>query len=162
MKASAGSSPARSTGLASIPRPRRPDPTAQPSTRPPSAPGRRRRPAESCPPSSPRPGRPGAGEALPALAPPAALCALDAGVWIATTMGFTARDGLRMGPRCGELDAGGVLHLIRQKGMSAEAVEDLLYRRSGMLGLSGISSDFRDLLASEDPHAGFAVEVFCY
>jgi acetate kinase len=55
-----------------------------------------------------------------------------------------------------------VLHLIQQKGMSAEQLVDLLYRRSGMLGLSGISSDFRELLASDNPRARFAVEVFCY
>ena len=77
-------------------------------------------------------------------------------------MGFTALDGLPMGTRCGDLDAGVVLHLIQQKGMSAEALVDLLYRRSGMLGLSGISSDFRELLASDSPRARFAVEVFCY
>jgi acetate kinase len=89
-------------------------------------------------------------------------CAMRNRVSIATTMGFTALDGLPMGTRCGELDAGVVLHLIQQKGMSAEALVDLLYRRSGMLGLSGISSDFRELLASDDPRARFAVEVFCY
>jgi acetate kinase len=83
-------------------------------------------------------------------------------VSVATTMGFTALDGLPMGTRCGELDAGVVLHLIQQKGMSAEALLDLLYRRSGMLGLSGISSDFRELLTSDNPRARFAVEVFCY
>jgi acetate kinase len=89
-------------------------------------------------------------------------CALQNRVSIATTMGFTALDGLPMGTRCGELDAGVVLHLIQQKGMSAEQLVDLLYRRSGMLGLSGISSDFRELLASDDPRARFAIEVFCY
>src|SRR5215468_1649976 len=89
-------------------------------------------------------------------------CAMRNRISVATTMGFTALDGLPMGTRCGELDAGVVLHLIQQKGMSAEQVVDLLYRRSGMLGLSGISSDFRELLASEDPRARFAVEVFCY
>jgi acetate kinase len=89
-------------------------------------------------------------------------CALTAGVSVATTMGFTALDGLPMGTRCGELDAGVVLHLIQQRGMQASELVDLLYRRSGMLGLSGISSDFRELLASDDPHARFAVEVFCY
>ena len=82
----------------------------------------------------------------------ASACAMDAGVSVATTMGFTALDGLPMGTRCGDLDPGVVLHLMAQKGMDAPAIEDLLYRRSGMLGLSGgISSDFRDL-----------VEVFCY
>jgi len=69
---------------------------------------------------------------------------------------------LPMGTRCGDLDAGVVLHLIQQKGMSAEQLVDLLYRRSGMLGLSGISSDFRELLASDDLRARFAIEVFCY
>ena len=89
-------------------------------------------------------------------------CAMRNQVSIATTMGFTALDGLPMGTRCGELDAGVVLHLIQQKGMSANELVDLLYRRSGMLGLSGISSDFRELLTSDDPRARFAVEVFCY
>jgi acetate kinase len=89
-------------------------------------------------------------------------CALKAGISVATTMGFTALDGLPMGTRCGALDAGVVLHLFQQKGMSVDAVTDLLYRRSGMLGLSGVSSDFRELLASAEPRARFAVEVFCY
>jgi acetate kinase len=89
-------------------------------------------------------------------------CAMRNRVSVATTMGFTALDGLPMGTRCGELDAGVVLHLIQQKGMSAEQLVDLLYRRSGMLGLSGISSDFRELLASDDPRARFAIEVFRY
>jgi acetate kinase len=89
-------------------------------------------------------------------------CAMRDRISIATTMGFTALDGLPMGTRCGELDARVVLHLIQQKGMSAEQLVDLLYRRSGMLGLSGISSDFRELLASDNPRARFAVEVFCY
>jgi len=89
-------------------------------------------------------------------------CALQARTSIATTMGFTALDGLPMGTRCGDLDPGVVLHLIQQKGMSAEALVDLLYRRSGVLGLSGVSSDFRELLTSNNPRARFAVEVFCY
>jgi acetate kinase len=92
----------------------------------------------------------------------ASLCAMRGRASVATTMGFTALDGLPMGTRCGELDPGVVLHLIREKGMTLEAVNDLLYRGSGMLGLSGLSSDFRDLLASADAHAKFAVEVFCY
>jgi acetate kinase len=89
-------------------------------------------------------------------------CALRNRVSLATTMGFTALDGLPMGTRCGELDAGVVLHLIQQKRMSPEELVDLLYKRSGMLGLSGISSDFRQLLASDDARARFAIEVFCY
>jgi acetate kinase len=92
----------------------------------------------------------------------ASLCALRDRISVATTMGFTALDGLPMGTRCGELDPGVVLHLIREKGMTPESVEDLLYRRSGLLGLSGVSSDFRDLLSSSDARAKFAVEVFCY
>ena len=81
----------------------------------------------------------------------ASLCGMRAGRSIATTMGFSALDGLPMGTRCGELDPAVVLHLLNQEGMTAAEVEDLLYRRSGMLGLSGISSDFRELLASREP-----------
>ncbi|MBK1661325.1 acetate/propionate family kinase [Paracraurococcus ruber] len=93
----------------------------------------------------------------------ASACALLRGESQATTMGFTALDGLPMGTRSGELDAGVVLHLIQQRGMDAAQIQDLLYRQSGMLGLSGgLSPDFRDLLGSEDPRAAFAVEVFCY
>jgi acetate kinase len=88
-------------------------------------------------------------------------CAMHNRVSIATTMGFTALDGLPMGTRCGELDAGVVLYLMQQKGMSPDQVVELLYRHSGMLGLSGISSDFRELLRSDSPRARFAVEVFC-
>jgi acetate kinase len=89
-------------------------------------------------------------------------CALKAGVSVATTMGFTALDGLPMGTRSGDLDPGVLLHLLQQKGMQADELVDLLYRRSGMLGLSGVSSDFRDLLKSDDPRARFAIDVFCY
>jgi acetate kinase len=89
-------------------------------------------------------------------------CAMKSGRSLATTMGFTALDGLPMSTRCGALDAGVVLYLIQQMGMSTETLVDLLYRRSGMLGLSGISSDFRELLASAEPRARFAIEVFCY
>jgi acetate kinase len=89
-------------------------------------------------------------------------CALNAGKSVATTMGFTALDGLPMGTRCGMLDPGIVLHLLQQKRMSAEGVNELLYRRSGMLGISGVSSDFRELLASPDLRAKFAIEFFCH
>jgi acetate kinase len=89
-------------------------------------------------------------------------CALNDGKSVATTMSFTALDGLPMGTRCGALDPGVILHLIQQKGLSGDAVAEILYRRSGMLGLSGISSDFRELLASPDPRARFAIEVFCH
>ena len=89
-------------------------------------------------------------------------CALKNRVSVATTMGFTALDGLPMGTRCGELDPGVVLHLIQQENMTPDALVDLLYRRSGMLGISGVSSDFRELLVSTEPRARFAVELFCY
>jgi acetate kinase len=92
----------------------------------------------------------------------ASLCALNGCKSIASTMGFSVLDGLPMGTRCGQLDAGVILHLMQHKGMSVAAVEELLYQQSGVLGLSGISSDFRDLLASNDARARFAVEVFCY
>ena len=91
----------------------------------------------------------------------ASVCAIRDGASVATTMGFTALDGLPMGTRSGALDAGVVLHLIQQKGKDAAAIQELLYRKSGMLGLSGVSSDFRDLLASTEPRAAFAVEMFC-
>ncbi|MBX9751009.1 MAG: acetate/propionate family kinase [Roseococcus sp.] len=92
----------------------------------------------------------------------ASLCALRAGRSMATTMGFSALDGLPMGTRCGQLDPAVVLHLLTTEGMTTKAVEDLLYRKSGMLGLSGISSDFRDLLESDHPRARFAIEVFVH
>lgn len=92
----------------------------------------------------------------------ASLCAMREGRGVATTMGFSALDGLPMGTRCGELDAGVVLYLLEHESLPPAAIEDLLYRRSGMLGLSGISSDFRDLLASPDPRARFALDVFAY
>jgi len=92
----------------------------------------------------------------------ASLCALQAGRSMATTMGFSALDGLPMGTRCGQLDPAVVLHLLTTEGMDAKAIEDLLYRKSGMLGLSGISSDFRDLLESDQPRARFAIEVFVH
>ncbi len=91
----------------------------------------------------------------------ASLCALQGGVSIATTTGFSALDGLVMATRCGSLDPGIILHLGRQ-GHSFADIEDMLYRRSGLLGVSGISADLRVLLASSDPDAGFAVELFNY
>jgi acetate kinase len=92
----------------------------------------------------------------------ASLCAMKNGRSVATTMGFSALDGLPMGTRCGQIDPAVVLHLMTTEGMDAKAVEDLLYRKSGMLGLSGISSDFRDLLESDQPRARFAIEVFVH
>jgi len=75
-------------------------------------------------------------------------------------MGFSTLDGLVMATRCGALDPGVLLHLIQSEGMSAEAVQELLYRRSGLLGLSGFSGDMRELLASDRPEAAEAVEVY--
>jgi acetate kinase len=113
---------------------------------------------------------------LPAVAPAAAsgrtvvahlgngasMCALRGGRSVASTMGFTAVDGLVMGTRCGNIDPGVILYLMDELKMDTRAVEDLIYKRSGLLGVSGISSDMRTLLASEDPRARFAVELFTY
>ena len=91
----------------------------------------------------------------------ASVCALQAGRSVATSMGFSALDGLVMGTRCGALDPGVLLYLLRERGMNADQLEHLLYHESGLLGLSGgISSDMRELLASEQPQAAEAVEVF--
>ncbi|NIZ62225.1 acetate kinase [Sedimentitalea sp. CY04] len=92
----------------------------------------------------------------------ASMCAVSDGCSIESTMGFTALDGLPMGTRSGQLDPGVVLHLITAKGMSVDAVSDLLYNESGLKGLSGQSSDMRDLLASNNPRAAFAVDHFVY
>jgi xylulose-5-phosphate/fructose-6-phosphate phosphoketolase len=92
----------------------------------------------------------------------ASLCALLGGRSIATTMGFSVLDGLCMGTRCGALDPGAVLWLAGERGMDLHAIEDLLYDRSGLLGLSGLSSDMRALLASAAPRARLAVDVFVY
>jgi acetate kinase len=91
----------------------------------------------------------------------ASLCALRDGSSIATTTGFSALDGLVMATRCGSLDPGVILYLGSQ-GYSFEDVEDLLYRRSGLLGVSGISGDVRVLLASDHAHAREAIELFTY
>jgi acetate kinase len=92
----------------------------------------------------------------------ASLCAIKAGRSVDTTMSFTALDGLVMGTRCGSIDPGAILYLFQQKGMSADAVEHLLYEQSGLLGVSGISSDMRVLLDSTDPRAEEAVDLFTY
>ncbi len=92
----------------------------------------------------------------------ASMCALSAGKSVATTMGFTALDGLPMGTRCGSLDPGVVLYLLDTLGMDARSIERLLYHESGLLGVSGLSSDMRVLLASADPHAREAIALFCY
>jgi acetate kinase len=77
-------------------------------------------------------------------------------------MGFTALDGLPMGTRPGQLDPGVVIYLLAEKGMSPSEVQDLLYRDSGLKGLSGISNDVRELQASPDPRAAFALDYFVY
>jgi len=92
----------------------------------------------------------------------ASLCAMLDGRSIDTTMSFTALDGLLMGSRPGNLDAGAVTYLMRKHSMSPEDLEDVLYRRSGLVGVSGISSDMRTLLASNDPHAREAVDLFVF
>jgi acetate kinase len=92
----------------------------------------------------------------------ASLCAMKDGRSVATTMGFTPLDGLMMGTRGGSLDPGVVLYLIDELGMDAGAIERLLYRESGLLGVSGISSDMRALLASESPDARAAIDLFVY
>ena len=92
----------------------------------------------------------------------ASLAALRNGVSVATTMGFTALDGLPMSTRCGSLDPGAVLYLLQEKGMSPEEVTTLLYEQSGLLGISGISGDMRTLLDSDEPAAEEAVAVFVH
>ncbi len=92
----------------------------------------------------------------------ASMCALMAGGSVASTMGFTAVDGLPMGTRCGALDPGVILYLMDQRGMDARAIEKLIYSQSGLLGVSGVSSDMRTLLASDDPRAGLAVDLYVY
>jgi acetate kinase len=90
------------------------------------------------------------------------MCAMAGGRSVASTMGFTAADGLPMGTRCGNLDPGVVLYLIDSLGMDARAIEKLIYQESGLLGVSGISSDMRVLLASDDPRAKAAIDLFVY
>ncbi|WOF45015.1 acetate/propionate family kinase [Sphingopyxis indica] len=92
----------------------------------------------------------------------ASLCAMRAGKSVDTTMGFTTLDGLMMGSRSGSLDPGVVLHLQMQLGMSAAEVEELLYKKSGLLGVSGLSSDMRTLSQSGAPEAEEAIELFCW
>jgi acetate kinase len=92
----------------------------------------------------------------------ASLCALSNGLSVDTTMGFTALDGLMMGTRCGALDPGVILYMLQEKGLSASDVEDVLYKQSGLLGVSGISSDMRDLVGKTDDHAREAVELFVF
>jgi acetate kinase len=92
----------------------------------------------------------------------ASMCALQSGRSVASTMGFTAVDGLPMGTRSGALDPGVILYLMDERGMNARAVEKLIYQQSGLLGVSGVSSDMRELLESDAPGAKLAVELFVY
>jgi len=92
----------------------------------------------------------------------ASMCALHGGRSVASTMGFTAVDGLMMGTRTGSLDPGVVLYLMDQRGMDVRAIERLLYTQSGLLGVSGISSDMRTLLDSREPRAALAIELYCF
>ncbi len=92
----------------------------------------------------------------------ASLCAVHEGRSVASTMGFTALEGLMMGTRCGALDPGVLLYLMEEHKMDARAIEDLLYRQSGLLGVSGISSDMRTLRASVEPSAAEAIALFIY
>jgi acetate kinase len=92
----------------------------------------------------------------------ASMCALESGRSVASTMGFTAVDGLPMGTRCGALDPGVILYLMDEHGMDTRTVEKLIYSQSGLLGVSGVSSDMRELLASDQPQAKVAVDLFVY
>jgi acetate kinase len=92
----------------------------------------------------------------------ASLCAMHQGRSVATTMGFTALDGLVMGTRCGAIDPGVLLYLLERHGLTAHRLRDLLYEESGLLGVSGISSDMRVLLASAEGGAAEAVDLFVY
>jgi acetate kinase len=90
------------------------------------------------------------------------MCAIQAGKSVTSTMGFTAVEGLPMGTRTGSLDPGVILYLMDQRGMDARAIEKLIYNQSGLLGVSGISSDMRMLLASDDPRAKLAIDLYVY
>lgn len=88
------------------------------------------------------------------------LCGMDGGESVSTTMGFTALDGVMMGTRCGQIDPGVLIHLMRDKGLDADALEKLLGKQSGLLGVSGISNDMRKLAASDAPEAEEAIALF--
>jgi acetate kinase len=92
----------------------------------------------------------------------ASMCALYKGLSVESTLGFTALDGLPMGTRCGQIDPGVLLYLLQQHGMTAPQLQDLLYKESGFKGLSGISNDVRDLLASDDAGARLALDHFVH
>jgi acetate kinase len=90
------------------------------------------------------------------------MCALRGGQSIASSMGFTAVEGLPMGTRCGSVDPGVLLYLMDQRGMDARALEKLIYSQSGLLGVSGVSSDMRTLLTSQEARAKLAVDLYVY
>jgi acetate kinase len=90
------------------------------------------------------------------------MCAMAGGKSVASTMGFTALEGLPMGTRCGSLDPGVILFLLEQRRMDVRAIEKLLYHESGLLGVSGVSSDVRALLQSEEPGAKLALDLYVY
>jgi acetate kinase len=90
------------------------------------------------------------------------MCALGGGKSVASTMGFTAMEGLPMGTRCGSLDPGVILFLLQQRKMDVRAVEKMLYNESGLLGVSGVSSDLRALLRSGEPGAKLALDLYVY
>ena len=92
----------------------------------------------------------------------ASMCAMAGGRSVASTMGFTAVEGLPMGTRCGNLDAGVMLYLMDELKMESRAIEKLIYQQSGLLGVSGISSDMRTLEASGEPDAKMAIELYAY
>lgn len=92
----------------------------------------------------------------------ASICAIKGGRSMATTMGFTAVEGLMMGTRCGSIDPGVLIYLMDEKKMDARALEALVYKKSGLLGVSGISSDMRTLRQSDEPHAREAINLFIY
>jgi acetate kinase len=92
----------------------------------------------------------------------ASLCAMKGRKSVDSTMGFTAVDGLCMGTRPGSIDPGVVLYLFQNKGMTVKQVEDVLYKKSGLLGISGISNDMRDLLGKSEPDAKLAVDYFIF
>jgi acetate kinase len=92
----------------------------------------------------------------------ASMCAIQNGRSMASTMGFTALDGLPMGTRCGQLDPGVLLYLMAEKKMNAQQISDLLYKESGLKGMSGISQDMRELEASDSPRAREAIEYFVH
>ncbi|SPF34127.1 Acetate kinase [Syntrophobacter sp. SbD1] len=92
----------------------------------------------------------------------ASMCAIKGGRSVANTMGFSAVEGLPMGTRCGSIDPGVLIYLIDNHGFDARALNELIYKQSGLLGVSGISSDMRELLSSRDPRASEAVDLFVY